>query len=503
MRLENSVKNIKYNIISQVICLVVQFVSRTFFIKILGNEYLGITGIFNSILTLLSLADMGILTVVVYSMYEPLADKNENKLKMLINEYRKIYNRIALIVFILGICFVPFLHLFTKNTINISNIEFIFILYLLNTITSYLFVYKISIINADQKNYIVSVIEQVFNIITNIVMIFVLLVTHNFILYLMVQTMFTIISNIYLSKKAEKMYPFIKKTKGYNLDIMEKEKIKKDTFAMMFHKIGGVIVSGTDNLVLFLMVGLEEVGIYSNYVLIISYIKKFASQYFKSITASLGNLNAKSSKEYSFLIFKKVFFGNFWIYIFCAICLYFLLNPFIEIWIGKEFVFNNSIVFAIVLAFYVDGMRQTVLCFREAMGIFYQDRFKPIIESILNVVISIVLTKQFGIIGIALGTMFSMLLTCIWVEPYVLFKYGFSLKVRIYFKIFLKYVLMGIFTFFITLLANQFIIGNSVFKFLCRLIVTIIVSNLTIIILNFKTEEFKYFSDIIKNLLKL
>ena len=280
------------------------------------------------------------------------------------------------------------------------------------------------------------------------------------------------------------MYPFIKEIKGYNLDIMEKEKIKKDTFAMMFHKIGGVIVSGTDNLVLFLMVGLEEVGIYSNYILIISYIKRFASQYFKSITASLGNMNAKNSKEYSFSIFKKVFFGNFWLYTFCSICLYFLLNPFIEIWIGKEYIFNNSVVFTIVLSFYVDGMRQTVLCFREAMGIFYQDRFKPIIESILNLGISIVLTKQFGIVGIALGTMFSMLLTCIWVEPYVLFKYGFSLKARIYFKIFFKYVLMGIFTFFITLLANQLIIGNSILNFLCRFIVIIIVSNLTIIVLN-------------------
>lgn len=502
MRLENSMKNMKYNIVSQIIYLVIQFVSRTMFIKILGREYLGINGLFSNILTLLSFADMGIGTVLVYSMYEPLANKDNNKLKAIINAYKKIYNIIALIVFVIGICITPFLHVFIKEMPNIPNIRLIFILYLLNTVVSYLCIYKILIINADQKNYIVSVIQQIFNILANIIQIFILLITHNFILYLGIQIFFSIMCNIYISKKTEKMYPFIKETKGYKLDKEQKVKLKRDTFAFMLHKFGSITVNGTNNLIISAMVGLKEVGIYSNYLLIINAIKRFTMQYFTSMSASVGNMNVETSKEYAYSVFKKIFYGNFWIYTFCSICLYFLLNPFIEIWIGGEYIFVSYIVFLIVSDFYIDGMRQTVLIFRETMGIFTQDQLKSVAQVALNLVISIVLTMKFGIIGIFLGTIFSMLLTCTWVEPYVLFKYGFKLKVSLYFKIFLKYILIGIIAFLVTYFANQLIIGNSIMSFILHFLVTVIVSNIVILLATFRTEEFKYFWNIVKRIIK-
>lgn len=500
MRLNNSLKNMKYNTISQIVSLIVQFIGRTFFIKVLGSEYLGISGLFSNILTLLSLTDMGIGTVLVYSMYEPLANKNENKLKELMNEYKKIYNVIAGIVLLLGICITPFLHVFIKEMPNIPNIRFIFILYLLNTVVSYLCIYKISIINADQKNYIVTITQQIFNIISTIIMIIVLLLTHNFIAYLLVQIIFSIISNIYISKKAERMYPFIKNNKEHKLSKEERTKIKKDTFAMMLHKIGGVVVSGTDNIIMSAMVGLKEVGMYSNYLLIVNTIKKFTQQYFTSMSASVGNLNVETSTDYSYSIFKKVFFGNFWIYTFCSICIYILSNPFINLWIGSEYIFNNYIVLIIVLTFYVDGMRQTVMIFRESMGIFSQDKWKPIVESILNLLISIGLTLKFGIVGIFLGTVLSMLLTCTWVEPLVLFKYGLKISVKKYFKILLRYVLIGIIAFIITYIADSFITGNTIISLILHFIVTILVSNISIILMTFRMEEFKYFFDILKNI---
>lgn len=502
MRLENSIKNMKYNIISQVIGLIVQFISRTIFIKILNSEYLGINGLFSNILALLSLADLGIETVLIYSMYEPLANKNETKLKKLMNQYKKTYNFIALTILVLGMCIVPFLHILIKDMPNIPNIRFIFVLYLFNTVVSYLCIYKISIINVDQKNYIVSITQQIFNIVANIIKILILLTTHNFMVYLITQIIFSVISNIYLSKKAEKMYPFIKKIKGYKLEKKEKKKIKEDIYAIMFHKIGGVVVNGTDNLIMCAMVGLKEVGIYSNYLLIINTIKSFTIQYFRSMSASIGNMNVETSKEYAYEIFKKVFYGNFWIYTFCTICLYFLLNPFIELWIGREYVFSCYVVFAMVLSFYVEGMRQTILCFRETMGIFSPDKIKPIIEAILNLVISIVLTIKFGIIGIILGTILSMLFTCIWVEPYILFKYGFKMKVSLYFKIFIRYIIIGIVAFAITYFVNELIVGISLINFIIRLVVIVIISNTIIMLMTFRTEEFKYFLNVIKKIFK-
>lgn len=502
MRLNNSIRNMKYNTISQVVSLIVQFIGRTFFIRVLGNEYLAINGLFSNILTLLSLTDMGIGYVLIYSMYEPLANKNEQKLKELMNEYKKIYTVIAIIVLILGLSITPFLNIFIKETPNIPNIEFIFILYLLNTVVTYLCIYKISIINADQKNYIVTLAQQIFNIVSNIIMIFILLLTHNFIAYLVVQIFSSIFSNIYVSKKAEKMYPFIKDSKGNKLSENEKNKIKKDTFAMLFHKIGGVILSGTDNLIMSTMVGLKEVGIYSNYLLIINTIRRFTLQYFTSMSASIGNLNVETTTEYSYSIFKKVFFGNFWIYTFCTICLYTLLNPFINLWIGSEYTFSSGIVLVIVLMFYVEGMRQTVISFRSAMGIFTQDKWRPILEAFLNLVISLVLTQKFGIVGIFLGTVLSMLLTCTWLEPLILFKYGFKLKVRKYFKMYFKFIIIGTVAFIVTYLADSLIVGDSIGSLVLHFIVTILVSNISLMLMTFKMEEFKYFFDILKNILR-
>lgn len=502
MRVDNSIKNMKYNIFSQILNLLIQFVSRTFFIKILGNEYLGINGLFSNILTILSLADMGIGTVLIYSMYKPLAENNEEKMKALMNIYKKIYNIIALTVLIIGLCITPFLQVFIKDMPNIRHIRFIFILYLLNTVVSYLCVYKISIINADQKNYIVTTRQQIFNLIANFIMIMVLVTTHNFILYLIVQMLFSIISNIYLSSLAEKMYPFIKDTKGYKLTKEEKRQIKKDTFAMMLHKIGGVVVGGTDNLIMSAMIGLEAVGIYSNYLLIINAIKKFTTQYFNSMSASIGNLNAMKDKEYSYDIFKKVFFGNFWIFTFCSICLFCLLNPFIEIWVGIDYTFHISIVAAIVISFYIEGMRQTVLIFREAMGIFTKDQLKPVIEAIVNLIVSVMLTLKFGIIGIILGTIISMLFVCVWIEARILFKYGFSKNVIEFFKIYAKYLVIGVVGLILTYGANLLIKENTITTLILRFTVSIIVSNLVILISTFKTEEFKYLYNIIFSKIK-
>lgn len=496
MRTSNSIKNIKYNIVSQILSLIVQFVSRTVFIKILGKQYLGISGLFSNILTILSLADMGIGTVLVYSMYKPLALNDEKKLKQLMSMYKKIYNIIALIVLCLGLCITPFLEIFIGQH-DISNIHFIFILYLINTVVSYLCVYKISIINADQKNYIVTIRQQIINLIANIVMIMTLLLTHNFIVYLIFQIFFSISSNIYISKLAEKMYPFITNINGYKLSKEEQQIIKKDTFAMLLHKIGGVVVAGTDSILMSMMIGLDAVGIYSNYLLIINAIKRFTSQFFSSISASVGNLNVQKDNEYTYTVFKRIFFGNFWIFAFCSLCLFSLLNPFINLWIGKEYTFSINIVFAIVLSFYVDGMRQTVLLFRDSMGIFTKDKMKPIIEAIVNLLLSIVLTVKFGIIGIILGTILSMLFVCVYVEARVLFKYGFKKSGLEFLKIYLKYFIISFIAFIIICLFDFVYLSNKYVLFGLRMLYTIIMSNIIIIIFTYRTDEFRYFLNLI------
>ena len=306
MRTDNSIKNVKASLISQIVNIITKFIGRMIFVAVLSSEYLGINGLFTNILTLLSLADMGIDNALTYSMYKPLAEKNEKKLKELTNFYRKIYSSIATLILIVGLFLIPFLPYLIKDMPDISNINLIYILYLINTVISYLCVYKTSVITADQKGYIVTIYTQVFNIISTIATSIVLIITKQFIIYLIVQIMISVFSNIYMSKRAEKLYPCIKNVKGYEITSSEKKEIRSKTYALLFHKIGGVIVCGTDNIIISMLVGLKDVGIYSNYVMVTNAITTITSQATASITASVGNLNVDNNKDHIYEVFKKL-----------------------------------------------------------------------------------------------------------------------------------------------------------------------------------------------------
>ena len=494
MRFENTAKNMKFSFIAQILSLIMQFITRTFFINILGSEYLGVNGLFSNILTLLSLADLGIGNVLIYSMYKPLAENDERKMIMLMALYKKIYKIISLVVFVIGMAIMPFVNLLINGGTSIPNIKFIYFLYLMNTVVSYLCIYKISIINADQKNYAVVIIQQTINLIANVILIISLIITHNFIVYLIIQIAFSIFSNLVVSKKAEKMYPFINKEIDEQLSHEEKAKIFKDTRAMVFHKVGGVVVNGTDNILMSAMINLVTVGIYSNYLLIINAIKKFTVLFFTSMSSSVGNLNVKQSKDYTYGIFKEVFYGNFLIYTFSCICLLCLLNPFIGLWLGNNFVFDYKIVILICLSFYVDGMRQTVLTFKDSMGLFQKDQIKPIVEAITNLVLSIILTIKFGVEGIILGTILSMLFVCVGTEAHVLYKYGFNRKVKEYFKLYLKYLIIGGAIFLVVFFGTRFIAGTSIIMFVIKVLVTVILTIGLLVLFTFKTDEFQFYA---------
>lgn len=498
MRIDNSIKNLKYNTLSMVIYTIISFISRTFFVKYLGKEYLGVNGLFSNILTILSLADLGISSVLIYSMYKPLAEKDEEKLKKLTNEYRKIYNVIALVVLVVGLSLTPFLNIFIKNENHIPNIELIYILYLSNTVVSYLCIYKISIINADQKGYLVTLRQQLFNIVANIFMILSLIIWHNFIIYLIIQILFSISSNIYISNYAVKLYPCIKDVKNCKLDLNDKKEIKKNTLALMCHKFGGVVVSGTDNVIISAVVGLKTVGIYSNYLLIENAVNKFATQFFSSIVSSIGNLNVEKDKNYLYDVFKKIYFMNAIIYIFSTVCLINLFNPFIKLWLGKDYTFSMAIVLVIALNFYINGMRQTVLSFKEAMGMFWSDRFKPIIEAVVNLIISLVLAYKFGIIGVLLGTTISFLFVAVWIESLVLYRDGFNKKWIEYVKIYIKEFLILCLCTCITIFINSLINGEDILWFALRCIITSGITAFLLIMINIKNSHLKYYINLLR-----
>lgn len=498
-RTKSSIKNLLFAGIGQFVGIIINLISRFVFVKILTQEYLGLDGLFSNIISMLSLVELGIGPAMTFSLYKPLAENNIEKIKALMKLYKKAYTIIGIVVLILGISITPFIPYLIDEMPNINeNINYIYILFVINTSISYFYSYKRSLIISDQKRYIATFYRYTFYAILNIIQIIVLVITKNYLLFLTAQIVMTLVENICISKKADKLYPYIKDKNVKKLENNEKEPIKKNVFAMMFHKIGTVVVNSTDNLIISKFVGLIAVGIYSNYFLVIKALNTIIEQVFTSITASLGNLGAIETEEKVYKVYKKVFFMNFWIYSFASITLYILFNDFIEIWLGENYLLEKVTVGIIVINFYITGMRKTCLVFKDALGLFWQDRYKPILESIINIIVSIILVQKMGIVGVFLGTLISTLTTCFWIEPYVVYKYGLKQNLRKYFSKYLKYTSLGIITFLMTIVITKKMFNYiSIFTFIGKLVICLIIPN-TIFILIFKgTEEFKYFKNLI------
>ena len=502
-RTKNSIINLACSLGGQILGLLANFISRIFFIKILGSEYLGLNGLFTNVLTLLSLSELGIGTAITYSLYKPLADKDEEKCKMLMQLYKKIYTIIGIVIFILGVVLIPVLpYLINDMPDNINNINLIYMLFVLNTAVSYLCSYKRNLIIADQKIYITNLYHYAFYILLNIVQIIYLVITKEYIGFLVLQVLSTFLENVFISKKADKMYPYLKEKDKIPLDKKTKKELVTNTKALMLHKVGGVVVNSTDNILISAFVGLKAVGLYSNYYVVIAALNLVYTQIYSSLTASVGNLCTGKDTEKEYNVFKKINFLTFWIYCFSAICLVTLFNPFITIWLGKDYLFGIGVVLVLAVNFYITGMRKSVLTFKEATGLFKNDQYKCIVEALINLVASIALALKFGVVGIFIGTLISSITACVGVEAYVLFKNEFKKSTKYYFKDYFKYLLITIILGLITYFTCNLVTGNIYLVFIIKTLICLSIPNLILLVLFRKTEEFNYFKDLIFSKLK-
>ncbi|WP_438716886.1 lipopolysaccharide biosynthesis protein [Enterococcus sp. AZ109] len=457
-RLEYSIINSSISMIVYIIRLVIQFASRSFFIYFLGAKYLGLNGLFTNILSFLSLAELGIGTSIVYSLYKPLAKDDQLQIIALMNLYKKSYEVIGIFVGVLGLLLIPFLHYLINDDIGMNSIYIYYVLFLANSSLSYFFTYKRSLIIADQKNYINSMNDLLFLIIMNVVQIVSLYIYSSFSLFLIIQIVATFISNLSISHIVDKKYPYLKSPRITELEAGTKKEIKKNIIGNVSSKIGGVIVMGTDNILISSFISLTAVGTYSNYSLITVSVQNLCKQVTNSVTASIGNFAATASESSAYELFKKHFFINHSLAYFTTTILVAIINPFINLWVGDEYVLSNLTTGFICLNYAVQVYRNTGFVFIESFGLYWFQRKKPILEAGLNLVISLVLLIVFkmGINGVLIGTIISSLGFVLWYEASVVYKYVFKRSFSDFVILFTKY-------FFDLLLA---VVATTLFKVL-------------------------------------
>lgn len=429
--------NIIWGFIEKMITLICPFIIRTIMIYKLGNEYLGLNGLFTSILQVLSLAELGFGDAIVFSMYKPIIENDNKMLSALLNLYKKVYRIIGMVILCVGLLILPFITKFVKGGYPSEvNIYVLYCIYLFITVISYfLFAYKESLLKAHQRNDVNSRILSGCNIVMYVLQIIVLLLFSNYYLYIVIMPVTTIVLNCVRSLFVKKMYPQIV-CEGH----IEKDAViglSKRIIGLTLNKLAQVCRNSFDSIIISSFLGLVILARYQNYYYIISALTVMVSIITTAVGAGIGNSIAAETVEKNYSDYKEFLFIYNWIACFCTVCMLCLYQPFIELWVGKSNVLPLSTVILCCIYFYTMKLGDIAAVYRQAAGIWWEDKFRPIVESVVNLAVNIVLVKYIGVDGVLVSTIISIVCINIPWATYVLFKVYFKMSIK---EVFFKYI---------------------------------------------------------------
>ncbi len=495
-RIQKAGKNIIFGYISNLVILLVNFIQRTVFIYVLGRTFSGINETYTSVLSVLSLAELGIGTALNYSLYKPVAERDIEKIKSYMRFYKKAYLTIAGVIAAAGIAISPFLKLFLKNpgNLTVKELTLYYYLFLFNTVISYFVAYKYSLSNAEQKNYIQTNIATLTKIAAATVQITVLLLFRNFLFYLLAQSVVEFLQKIFVTLYMNRLYPYLRDKDVKKLTPQETRIVASKTKALICHKVGDVARLQTDTLVISSFVNVDTSAVVGNYLYIITYVGNFVNIIFDSVISGFGNVVATESKERQYLLFKVYRFFACWLFGFGAVGFFHLLTPFIGgIWLRDDgWTLPQMTVTLLVTDFYLKGGRTVLLNFKIASGLFEQDRFLPLVQGAVNLVVSIALVQKIGVTGVYVGTLVSGILANL-IRPGIIYRACFDKKAGAYFKDSLKYIGVILAVGAVAAPIRHMIMGEvTIFTFALMVIVITLLYNLVFLAVFHRTEEFSY-----------
>lgn len=415
-RTKNSILTILTSGLRQILTLALSFLSRTLFIYTLGAEYLGLNGLFTNILSILALSELGIGGAIAFYLYKPLVDKDKERIKILMKFYKRCYTYVGLTILILGICIMPFLSLLINLEGKIpENLYFIYFIFLLqNACTYFFFAYKQTLVSANQELYKIEKLNILFVIINCLTDVLILLIFKDFTTYLISKLLLVIIKNIAISNRIDKEYPYLTERCEGNLTSKEIKQFFQDLYSLAIFKFGSALYNSLSNIIISVMIGTVVVGYYSNYVMIVSQINIIYMLIITAITAGVGNVMAKETKERQIMVYHKLSILTYFVYAFFCICLFQLFNSFINLWLGsieKEYILSQYVVLFICINLYIDTSCQLDNVFRQTSGNFKIGKYLQIVGGITNVIFAIPLCKTYGLTGIFAAQVLSKLIT--------------------------------------------------------------------------------------------
>lgn len=502
-RTKNATKNIISGFFNKIIMLFFPFIIRTILIKYLGSEYLGLGSLFTSILQVLNLTELGFSSAIVFSLYKPIAEKDNKTICALLNFYKNVYRILGLIILIIGLALIPFLKYLIKGTYPSDiNITLLYLIYLGNTVISYfLFAYRSTILIANQKNNIITSISTFINIVMYIFQILFIILFKNFYLYALLLFVCTILNNIICALYSKKMYPEFYPIGKIDLDM--KHSIKQKVYGLMIQRICSTTRNSLDSIFISAFLGLNWVTLYTNYYTIISAFFGVMSIFSSSITAGIGNSIVLETKKKNYNDMIKFNFLYMIITGFITVCLFNLYQPFMKIWMGKDYLLNFSFVILFCIYFYALEMGVIRGAYSDAKGLWYENRYRSIFESVANIVLNFILVKFIGLYGIIIGTLISLLVINFGYGSQILYKYYFTEeRVSDYFIKHLKYFCVTALCILITYVICSLITFNNLIFLFIKGIICVIITLIIYVLIYKNSKEFKLSIEFIKKILK-
>ena len=501
-RTARSARNFLFTALANVAAILIGLLAQRLFIHILGLEYAGLNGLFSNVLAMLAIADLGIGEAVIFHLYKPLKENDRSAILSLMRFYRKAFHIIAGVIAGIGLCLIPVLPFIARTTEADVNLTVIYLVFLADVVLSYFLSYKRAILYADQKNFIISIIHMVYLIGMNSAQLIILYITRNYYAYILTKLAFRVLENVVITIVANRLYPYLKsrRVRPLKRDILAD--IKKKIGALVFHKIGTFVVNGTDNILISVFLGLITTGLYNNYYLVIDAATKLINPAINALTPSVGNMLVSDDAKHRFETFRRIRFMNFWIASFAATTLFVMIQPFIDLWFGKEYLLPMAVIIMLTMQFFQYLMRAVYNVFQDGAGIFYENRFVPLFESAINLVASLILMHFFGLAGVFAGTIVSSLALWCFSYPKFVYKKLFGRSIKRYISETLGY--LGIFAVVIGVTAVSVnVINNAaslegIILFVINIALCLLIPNALMALFFFKTDCFRYFIGLIK-----
>ncbi|ODG93170.1 hypothetical protein BED47_16845 [Gottfriedia luciferensis] len=480
MRTKKAIINSLSNVVTYILLAILTFFSRKIFLENLGVNIAGFGSLLQNIMGLLSLAELGIGIAILYALYKPYNNRDFEKVVGLVKLFGKFYKWVSLIMILMGGIVVFLLQYFVDGQIPLGEAQLYFIIFLVNNCVTYWFSYKFCLLNVSQNTYLISLYDFIFKVLVISLQLLAMISYNSYLFYLIIMFIGNLAYLITINFIINKKFPWIKTVEGKISD-NDKTNVFKNIKALFVHKLGSFVVFSSDNIMISLFINLATVANFTNYTMITNTCNMIIGKLYEGISPSLGNLLLEKNEDEKYYIFKNLFFLNFWIASLTTIALFNMINQFIIIWLGKSYLLDDLSLIFLIVNFYLTTMRPSVEKFKEVSGLYSQDKYAPIVESIINIIFSIIFVKFIGLSGILLGTLLSNLLVIFWIKPKIVFNNIFNKSVYEYFYLYFKYIVL----LSVPLILTRTIVtlidinkSNSISAFILNGVINLIIINL-------------------------